>query len=131
MDLREGIVASYDEGIETQEQVALRYRVSFAVVRKLLQLRRRTGSLEPVGHRGGPKSMFTPTRRRHIEQLVRQRPNITLAELREALGLTCALSTLHYVLVEMKLTFKKDIARRRAGAARRESRAPALEVQTP
>jgi transposase len=101
------------------------------VVRKLLQLRRRTGSLAPVGHRGGPKSMFTPTRRRYIKQLVRQRPDITLAELREALGLTCALSTLHYVLAQMKLTFKKDAARRRAGATRRQGKSPALEVQTP
>ncbi|PTY01175.1 IS630 family transposase [Verrucomicrobia bacterium LW23] len=44
------------------------------------------------------------------------RPDITLAALREALGLTCALSTLHYVLVAMGLTFKKDVARGRAGA---------------
>lgn len=110
MDLRERIVSSYDEGTETQEQVATRYRVSFAVVKKLLALRRRTGSVAPVGHRGGPKSMFTPTRRRYIEQLVRQRPDITLAELREALGLSCALSTLHYVLKAMKLSFKKNAA---------------------
>ncbi|PTY01124.1 hypothetical protein DB346_13940 [Verrucomicrobia bacterium LW23] len=89
---------------------------SFAVVKKLLALRRRTGSVAPVGHRGGRKSMFTPARRRLISQLVRHRPDITLAELREALGLTCALSTLHHVLVAMGLTFKKDVARGRAGA---------------
>ncbi|PTX94848.1 hypothetical protein DB346_22860 [Verrucomicrobia bacterium LW23] len=116
MDVRERIVSSDDEGTETQEQVAARYRVSFAVVKKLLALRRRTGSVAPVGHRGGRKSMFTPARRRLISHLVRHLPDITLAELREALGLTCALSTLHYVLVAMGLTFKKDVARGRAGA---------------
>lgn len=33
-------------------------------------------------------------------------------ELREALGLSCALSTLHDVLKEMKLTFRRNAARR-------------------
>ena len=43
LDLRERILASYDNADGTRDQVATRYRVSLGMVKKLLQQRRRTG----------------------------------------------------------------------------------------
>lgn len=39
---------------------------------------------------------------------------MTFVELREALGLECTLPAIHYVLVDMGLTYKKDAVRSRA-----------------
>ena len=43
LDLRERILASYDQKEGTREEIAHRYRVSLGMVKKLLQQRRRTG----------------------------------------------------------------------------------------
>ena len=43
LDLRERILASYDHEDGTREEIAMRYRVSLGMVKKLLQQRRRTG----------------------------------------------------------------------------------------
>ena len=40
--------------------------------------------------------------------LLAQKPDMTLEELREALGLDCSLPAIHYVLSDMGLTNKKD-----------------------
>jgi len=45
LDLRERILACYDNSEGTREQVASRYRVSLGMVKKLLQQRRRTGDI--------------------------------------------------------------------------------------
>ncbi len=42
-----------------------------------------------------------------IRQQLKRKPDMTLAELREALGLKCTLPAIHYVLVDMGLTYKK------------------------
>ena len=48
MDLRERILASYDRGEGTRDQIASRYQVSLGMVKKLLQQRRhRGGDISP------------------------------------------------------------------------------------
>ena len=48
LDLRERILASYDNEEGTREQIGARYRVSLGMVKKLLQQRRRTGDIAPL-----------------------------------------------------------------------------------
>ena len=45
LDLRERILASYDQEEGTREEIAERYRVSLGMVKKLLQQRRHTGNI--------------------------------------------------------------------------------------
>lgn len=61
LDLRSRILATYDEGGSTREEVARRYRVSLGMVKKLLQQRRRTGDLAPR-HRYSGRKPKTPGR---------------------------------------------------------------------
>ena len=49
LDLRECILASYDNEEGTREAVAERYRVSLGMVKKLLQQRRHTGEIGQIG----------------------------------------------------------------------------------
>jgi transposase len=60
--------------------------------------------------------------RRHLRRLIDEEPDITLAEMREALEVKCTLPAIYYVLRGMKLTYKKNAARQRARARRRQSR---------
>ena len=58
LDLRERIVASYDEGKSTREEISKRYQVSLGMVKKLLQQRRKTGSLGARYDRCGRKPLI-------------------------------------------------------------------------
>lgn len=107
MDLRERILSCYDHEEGTREMVARRFRVSLGMVKKLLAQRRRTGDIRPRHDRSGRRPKILETHRRQMQQLLAKRPDMTLAELRGALGLDCTLPAIHYVLADLGLTYKK------------------------
>jgi transposase len=107
LDLRERILASFDQKEGTREEIAHRYRVSVGMVKKLLQLRRHTGDISPGYHRCGRKPGRVAAQRQTFRQLLGRKPDMTLEELRKATALNCTLPAIHYVLEKMGLTYKK------------------------
>lgn len=107
LDLRERIMASYDNEEGDRQAIADRYRVSLGMVKKLLQQRRRTGDIGPRHHCAGRKPVIMEGHRQQMRMLLSKRPDMTLSELREALSLGCTLPAIHYVLDAMGLTYKK------------------------
>lgn len=107
VDLRTRILKACDRGDGTQEQIARRFCVSYGLVKKLLQQRRRTGSIEPRYRFCGRKPVILPAHRKALRALVAAAPDLTLAELRTRLGLACTVQAIHYVLADMGLTYKK------------------------
>jgi len=107
LDLRERILAAYDNQEGTREEIALRFRVSLGMVKKLLQQRRHTGNIAPRHHLAGRKPMILPVHRNHIRALLAKRNDLTLRELRDTTGLKCSLQALNVVLGKMGLTYKK------------------------
>lgn len=110
IDLRERILASYDSTEGTRQDIASRYRVSLGMVKKLLQQRRRTGDIRPRHRFSGRKPVILHGHRSRMKQLLGKRPDMTLSELRSALGLVCTLPAIHYVLADMNLTYKKRLS---------------------
>jgi transposase len=115
MDLRERVMKDADAGLPSKE-LAERYHVSRAWVDALKQRRRETGSIAP--HKQ------TKFRRRVLEgqedrlrTLVTAKPDATLAELRDALRTSAAVSTVWRELNQLDLTVKKNRTRRRTTAA--------------
>jgi transposase len=107
MDLRERILASYDQKEGTREEIAHRYRVSVGMVKKLLQRRRQGGDIGPRYHRCGLKPGRVAAQGQTFRQLLGRKPDLTLEELRRATALDCTLPAIHYVLEKMGLTYKK------------------------
>jgi transposase len=112
LDLRERILAAYDGGEGTREDVARRFRVSLGMVKKLLQQRRHTGSIAHRHHLAGRKPRIVPGHQRQMRTLLGQKPDLTLKELRHALELECSLQAIHVVLGRMGLTYKKRLSAR-------------------
>jgi len=106
-DLRERIVAAYDRDDGTRQQIAERYDVSLGLVKKLLQQRQRTGDLAPRHRFSGRKPKITRRHERRLRRLVDDHPDMTLQELRDALGVECTPQAIHYVLLRMGLPLKK------------------------
>jgi transposase len=105
MDLRERVLADCDAGLPTQ-QVALKYRVSPAWVRRLKQRRRQTGAIAPRPPRNHRPPALAPYRDR-MRQLIAATPDLTLRELRDRLGVAVSLSTLWAAVPDLGLTVKK------------------------
>ena len=108
MDLRERVVAACDRGEGTREEIAKRFRVGVAWVYRLLQRRRETGSIEPKPHGGGQKPAFDPPAAERLRQAVADRPDATLEELRESVGIACGTSAVHRALERLGLPRKKS-----------------------
>jgi transposase len=107
LDLRQRILASYDQNEGTREEIARRFRVSLGMVKKLIQQRRHTGEIACRYDRCGRRPKIVAVHRQELRQLIRHKPDLTLEELRRAAQLDCTIQAIHYVLEEMGLTYKK------------------------
>jgi transposase len=116
LDLRERVVRACDSGL-APAAVAVRFDVSLAWVYRVIQRRRETGSIEPrkqTKFRGRTLSRDDEVR---LVALIGARPDSTLAELREALPTTAALSTLWRTIDRLGFRLKKNGTRRRTAPA--------------
>ena len=109
MELRRRVLAAVDEKRGTQAEVARMFDVSERWVRKLLALRRATGSVEPSRAPRGPAPAIAGRAAAKLERLVAEKPDRTLEQLRERLGADVALSTVWRALRRLGLTHKKKV----------------------
>jgi transposase len=106
-DLRERIIAAVERGELSIRQIVHIFSVSLSFVVRLLQRHRRTGSIRPSPHAGGPGRKLDDASVERLRQLVRDQPDATLAELQRRLGVPCHLSTIARVLKKHRITRKK------------------------
>lgn len=85
LDLRQRVVSAYENGVETIMEVAMRFEVSESFIKKLLRRKRTTGTIAPIGHRGGQPKRLSDKHRKWLLKTVLATPDITLADLREQL----------------------------------------------
>jgi transposase len=111
MDLRKRVAKAWDETGDADE-IAATFQVSRAGVHRLIQRRRETGSIAP---RKPTKfrSRVLAGQEARLAALITARPDATLAEIREALPTTAALSTLWLEIDRLGVTVKKTLHRAR------------------
>ena len=116
LDLRQRVLRAWDSGMDVYT-VAAKYEVSRAWVHRLVQRRRETGSIAPRQQTKFRRRSLSPHQEERLVALVIARPDATLAELRDALPTTAALSTLWRTIDRLGLTVKKNGTRRRAATS--------------
>lgn len=115
MDLRKRVAQAWDETGDADE-IASTFRVSRAWVHRLIQRRRETGSLAPRTQTKFRARVLAGQEAR-LAALITAQPDLTLAELRDALSTTAALSTLWLEIDRLGLTVKKNRPRHRTAPA--------------
>jgi transposase len=112
LDLRQRVVSAYENGVETILEVAERFEVSDSFIKKLLRRKRTTGTIAPVGHRGGQPRRLSDQDRKWLLKTVLAQPDITLGELQKRLqsekNLTVSVPTLCRELRALNLRRKKS-----------------------
>jgi transposase len=112
-DLRDRVMAARDDGLTTV-RVARMFRVSSSWVRRVMQRRREHGETAPRP-RGGVTVVKIDLER--LRALVEARPDATIRELHERLGVECNESAVGMALKRLGLTFKKSRSMRRSRIA--------------
>jgi transposase len=115
MDLRERIFEAREAGESTAE-VAERFAVSPAFVRRLLQRYRQSGSLTPSSGRRGRKPLLENHYER-IRDYQSQHQDLTPAEIRDRLQLQVSPLTVWRALRRLGLSFKKSQSMRPSNSA--------------
>ena len=115
LDLRERVILDREAGLPTAE-VARKYRVSPAWVRRLMQRYRASGQMGPKQRTQYKASIMVPHLPR-LAALLAEQPDATLEELRTALGVPVGASTIWRAVRQVGRPGKKRPARGRKKAS--------------
>src|SRR3990172_12107441 len=111
-DLRRKLLQAYDRGEGGLWELADRFGVSTPWAWKISSQRRRTGQMERVEQRHGPRSRLTAEVAARLRSLLREQPDRTLAELQQELWkaerVRFSVQHLWRVLEGMQLRLKKN-----------------------
>ena len=116
-DFRERVLAEVDDGTPVYEAAGF-YRVSVSFIYKLLMRRTKTGQVAPATVRGRPPRKLAG-HGETLRQYVHDHNDATLQEIREwlaARNVRVSIGALWHTLEREDLSYKKNRARRRAGA---------------
>ena len=107
MEFREAVARAYDECGSSME-VAEQFQCSESWVRRLIQRRRETGSLAPRPNRLPNNNKLNQDDLELLRTLIRRTPDMTLAELAEALGHKVSVPTVWRATQALGLPLKKS-----------------------
>lgn len=124
MDLRTRVLRDCDAGMASDE-AAETYHVSRAWVDRLKQRRRETGEIAPRKQTRW-RPLLLQTQFPQLAALIREQPDRTLAELKDALHTAASLPTIWRAVTRLGFRLKKNGTRVRARAAGRRAGADRL-----
>jgi transposase len=111
LQIRKRIIALYEQGMKTK-QIADLFGVCRAGVRRVRQHYHQRGTLEPAPRACGRKPALNGEQQRRLRELVERKPDATLAELHQQLGVNVHVATIDRWLTRLGLSFKKSPSRR-------------------
>lgn len=111
-DVRARAIAAYEAGNGTQADIAKFYRVDISTFQRWLQRYRETGRASPLPCGHNP-SALNEEQVAQLRELIQSQPDATLEELREGVGATCSIVTIHNTLKRLGSRFKKNSAGQR------------------
>ncbi len=110
-DFRRKIVETKQKTQDSNQQIAVRFQVSYSFVRRLLKRYESTGSVEPNPHGGGKALKLNSQQIDVVTQLVEEDNDATLQQLcdrtEEKTGLKVSVPTMCRLLQRLELTRKK------------------------
>jgi transposase len=109
IELRRRVLDAVDNNLGTQQKIAHTFSVSAIWIRKLLQRRRETGSIEPLPRTQGRKPAFRGANLQQLNDFVEKNHDATLGEIQEHFSskVRCSLVAIHYTLKRLGWRYKK------------------------
>ena len=111
--VRQRAINAYLDGEGTQALVAKLYGVDLSTFQRWLQRYRKTGRAAPLPRGHNPPAL-NDAQMQQLNILVRQTPDVTLEQLRDAMDLNCSIVAVHNALKRLGYRYKKNATRQRA-----------------
>jgi transposase len=110
IDLRERIVAAYDAGEGTRQQIAERFKVSLGLVKKLLAQRKSLGTIEPQYQNVGRRPAFDGEDLKKLDNFLRKQADATLMEIQEYFNgcVSCSIQAIANAIKRLGWRYKKN-----------------------
>jgi transposase len=105
--VREQVLGAYERGMKTK-QIAETFGVGRAWCWGVKHGVRELGLRGVIEQKRGRDPFFDHARREQLAELVAQKPDATLRELKAAMDLPVSISTISRTLIDMRLTLKKS-----------------------
>ena len=107
MEIRKIIVADYDDGMNVKS-ISRAVRVSISAIYRLLEKKKKTGTIDPSYENIGRQSEVTPDKLATMKALIAENPDITLVEIKESMHLSIQKSEISNILRnKLGLRYKK------------------------
>jgi transposase len=118
LDLRQKVVAAYERGQGTIDEIAALFSVGPTFVKKMLRLHREGGDLSPRPHAGGHTPKLSLQHDKLLRAEIARNNDVTIEELRERLrqkaGLEVSQPTISRAVARLNLPRKKNRGGQRA-----------------
>jgi transposase len=110
LELRQRVIKAVDNKIGTKKEIAETFCVSTSWIRKLLQRRRETGTLEPSARTQGRNPAFKGADLDQLNDFVQENPDSTLEQIREHFSgkVDCSIVAVHNALKRLGWRYKKN-----------------------
>jgi Transposase and inactivated derivatives len=105
-ELRQRALSAYKTGRYTQAHLAEVYGVTRKTISNWLRIERAEQRVEPLP-RGHRRESFSGEEKERLVLLVKQRPDMTLEQLRDSMGKDCTIQTVHNTLRRLGFFLKK------------------------
>lgn len=108
MDLRERIMAACEAGTDSKAEVAKRFHVSVAWVKRLVQRKRESGSIAARPQCSGRKPIFAGANLERLKAAIQETPDATLQELLKKTGVVASIMAVQRALERLDCRRKKS-----------------------
>ena len=110
VDLRKRVLAAYDSGKYSLNQISTQFQVTTRWIQKLRQQREQEGSIAPRPQNQGRKPAFSGAVLDQLNHIVETRPDSTLEELKEHFSgqVDCSIVAIHNALKRLGWRYKKN-----------------------
>jgi transposase len=117
LEYRRAVAAAFD-ACGSSLEVAEQFHCSESWVRRLIQRRRESGSLNPRPAKRPDNRKLDERDLNQLAELIADRPDMTLQELADALSKKVSIATVHRASVKLKLPLKKSRSTRPSKSGR-------------
>lgn len=106
-EVRQRAIEAYRSGKGTQRQIANLFGIGLRTFERWWDQFRHYGQTAPKP-RGHNRPALNEAEMRQLDRLLQDQPDLTLAQMREALGKECSLVAIHNATVRLDWRYKKN-----------------------
>ena len=105
-DIRQRAIAAYEAGGCTVSHIAKLFQIHRSTLHRWIQRYKKTGKMVPLPRGHNPPALNARQMQR-LDKMLQSNADMTLRQLRNALGVSCSLVAIHYLTIRLNWRYKK------------------------